>query len=249
MESSFRARLRLFSGLLAVLGSWVLFLFSCFATATDGQGAIIFLFTLPVMLVLLFGARRLMKDTETPRRLASASLFFLAAFFLSAPLPGLQLFPAAIVGGVAKTFEAFSGKTPYAWARAKHDAAGMVAKELERSGGEELDLRKIPTGYAWDRLCLLPPYTTAQRAKAFLRISPDWPLSLYSKVEQDEGFVALVFLSEKERYPLYVVDLSRARADLADLKELCLPRAEAVFHRERNDRNPSSRKFGPGPLR
>ncbi|HEX4984564.1 MAG TPA: hypothetical protein VFV71_00700 [Burkholderiales bacterium] len=106
----------------ALLAAAAVFLFCCFAAAADAQGATLFFLGAPVMLGLLVIAL-LLADSAKARGAAAgpalkwlsvAGLVFVAAFFVCAFVPQLKVFPGAVIGAVAKTYEAATGESPYA---------------------------------------------------------------------------------------------------------------------------------------
>ena len=211
-----------------------LFLFCCFAAASDAQGAFVFLFLGPVIAGVLAVAFFVLKRTALPGRaaawafrLSGALAFFFAAFFACSLIPPLRAFPGAAVGAVARAFEAVAGKSPYQWVRDRDDMAAMIARDLSRGGGRELDFSRFQTAKSWSRLCVFGPYTDSAAARAVLGL--DWDIQAYSKIAESDGIDALVFLDDKK--VAYVTDLPRSSADFAKLSRTCFPRREAVFER------------------
>lgn len=106
--------------------SWVLavatFVAACVITASDAQGAFVFIFALPLLLLFLGAAfamsgrksARLNRITRYGIGLFSVYLFL---FFLSAVVPTLQFVARGSVEGISRVFEAVTGKTPYAFFR------------------------------------------------------------------------------------------------------------------------------------
>lgn len=89
-----------------------IFLFSVVITLSDGQGVVVFIFTLPFMIAMSVAALVIGKD----KRLRRASLGVLIAYLgilLSAPVPGLNKVTTLVFGGVGSVFEALTGKSPY----------------------------------------------------------------------------------------------------------------------------------------
>jgi hypothetical protein len=118
------ATLRMAAGVLALLASLALFLLSCYSAASDAQGAILFLFTLPLCALLCAAAWIVNRATKTRPAASNAvvwgargGLTVLALFLASAFVAPLQFVPNALIGGVAAAFEAVTGLSPYAWER------------------------------------------------------------------------------------------------------------------------------------
>jgi hypothetical protein len=214
----------------ALLAAFSLFLFSALATAADGQGAVVFVFTLPAMLALLgFSAWMARQSSRPAFRLSLGGFGFLAAFFVCAFLPGLNLFPAAVVGVVGGGYKAIYGVTPYEAHHRNVDLGGLIGKALEAQGGATLDLRGLGLPYEWKRLCVFGPYATDEAAWA-AGLPKDWPLSTYSKAGLDDGVNAMVLVGD--RYPVLVADLRRSLVEFPDsVRGRCVEKAAAVFHR------------------
>lgn len=215
-------------------GALYLFLFSAMAVSADAQGALIFAFTLVPMLGFLFCAAAITRaGPKALYRTAWGSLLFLAAFFLCLVLPGLNLFPAAVIQGVAIGYKQIYGESPYEAHHHTVNVAALLEKSLEAQGGNSLDLRGLHLPYDWQRLCLFGPYTTDEAAVKAGGFPGDWPLSTYSRVGLDDGKVAYVFVGEK--YPAYVVDMPRNHFDVHESAGAkCYPRENAVFERGRD---------------
>jgi hypothetical protein len=98
-----------------------LFLFGCFAAASDAQGAILFIVVGPATLGLLAGGVVLSivgrkghaRMAATSGALSGIALLVVVAFFVGAFLPSLRWIPEGIMAGVASGYEAVTGQTPY----------------------------------------------------------------------------------------------------------------------------------------
>lgn len=214
------------------------FLFSCFAAASDAQGALIFILLGPVVLLLLAGALVLVSlpasagsgAARTLRWLSAAGLGFVVAFFALAFIPPARPFPAAVIGAVAAAYEAVTGESPYAAARRGNDVGAMIDAALAASSGERLDLSALPTAKPWDRVCVLRPYTDNAAARPVLGLE-GWDIEMYSAIATSDSICTLVFIDGKR--VSYVYELPRGKADLASLGGRCFARAAARLARSR----------------
>ena len=211
-----------------------LFVFTCFTAASDAQGAILFLFTGPVVLGLSAGSvvfsllARRAGQGRIILGMSGAAALFLVAFFLTAFLPSLRAFPEAVIGGVAAAYQAVTGESPYTSAHKSHDVVGMLRGELAFSNGARLDISRLRTRRDWDRVCILGPYANEAAAREVLGVK-DWDNRLLSQITASEAISALVFL--KGGKISYAVDFPRNEADFAKLSLNCYPRVTAVFER------------------
>jgi hypothetical protein len=214
-----------FLSVLALAGVIALLLFSCVAIASDPQGAFVLIATFPAMLALLSLSAWLERGRRRWGTIAVAALVL--PVFLFAPIPGLNLYTAAWVGGVSKAYELVRGETPYAASHRYDDLRALVLKALEGDQGT-LDLRGLHARYDWNRLCIFGPYTTDDAAREISGLPADWPLSTYSRVGLDDGVHALVLIGD--RYPVAVADLPRNVAEFAE-PNTCLRKEDALFRR------------------
>ncbi|MFN0037936.1 MAG: hypothetical protein ACKVP2_00275 [Burkholderiales bacterium] len=211
-----------------------LFVFTCFTAASDAQGAILFIFTGPVILALLavsvvLGA--LARSTGGGRILlwiSGASALFVTSFFLASLHPALRAFPEAVIDGVASAYQAITGESPYTSAHKSHDVMGMLRGELAFSNGARLDISRLRTRRDWDRVCVLGPYTNASAAREVLG-ARDWNSELFSRIAVSDVISTLVFLANEKIS--YVVEVPRQEADFANLSRQCYPREAAIFAR------------------
>lgn len=94
-----------------------IFVMSAVITASDAQGAIIFIFSLPVLAVLLFLGHFLSHKRSPIRTIIFLETIFLILFVTSAFVPSFNFFSQSIVSGISKGFEHVTGMTPYEWGR------------------------------------------------------------------------------------------------------------------------------------
>lgn len=96
-----------------------LFIYSGFIAASDAQGAILYIFTLPIMAGLLTVGVVLAKDAAGVRKILYAEAIFLVLFVAAAFIPQLRFISDGVIGGISKSFEAITGQTPYVWSRSR----------------------------------------------------------------------------------------------------------------------------------
>ncbi len=116
-------------GILLVLIGLGAFLFSCIVIPTDAQGIFIFFFTLPIILVSLTLAYLTSRNNALSvrqsfwlKRGTQAVSVFILFFFISAPVPILNFYPAAIVLSTSKVFEIVVGMPAKAWFKQRNNS-------------------------------------------------------------------------------------------------------------------------------
>ena len=127
---------RRLAGWAALLACLALFVLSCFSAASDAQGAILFIFTLPLCALLCAAAWFINRATKA-RPAASIAVVWgargglavLALFLASVFVPPLQVVPDLMIGGVSRAFEAMTGLSPYAWEQ--REARKRAAREQQ----------------------------------------------------------------------------------------------------------------------
>lgn len=115
---------------LAWLAAAAAFVFSCFAAASDVQGAYVFFLLGPVTLLLFAVAHFTARLARTLRPVLSRAvswaslggLVFVVAFFVSAFVGPLSAFPEGVIDAVSAGYEAITGETPYAAAHRSEGA-------------------------------------------------------------------------------------------------------------------------------
>jgi hypothetical protein len=215
------------ASLFATLG---IFVFSLVATASDAQGVFVFVVTLPAMAALLsLSAWLSWRGSRAVRKTTLATALFVGAFFVFAPIPGLNLYCAGLMGAVTGGYKLIYGKSPYEAHRNDVDLPGLIYKALEADPAT-LDLTGLHLHYEWTRLCILQPHTSQEAAIKILGVPPDWPLDTYSRVALDEGVNALVLVGD--RYPIAVADLKRKKVEFGpSAKNRCFAKDQAHFRK------------------
>ncbi len=104
------------------------FLFSCVVIPTDAQGIFIFIFTLPIILVALALAYLTTRNSLLTsaqaiwlKRVNKIVSIFILMFFVSAPIPVLNFYPAAIVLSTSKVFELMVGMPARDWFKQRNN--------------------------------------------------------------------------------------------------------------------------------
>lgn len=123
--------------LLALLLTFIaimVFIISCAITLSDGQGALVFIFTIPLMTVLLFIAVRIIGEKKLGSSFIRLDFFpklvagFLILFFISSFIPTARVFPDFIMKTVEKMFVVATGKTPYVFFKDRSSLASRLKK-------------------------------------------------------------------------------------------------------------------------
>ena len=206
-----------------------LFVGSCVIMLSDGQGALIFVFTIPAITALQFTAgllgRRLKGQKQAlgiVSHIPKVLTGLLLTFFVSAFIPGTRAVPEAFVSGVGNVFVRLTGKTPYAFFRER--ASFPVRLEEALKTQSEIRLGELDVSFAWDKVCIFGPYTNNQKARQVLGF--DWDLEARSQIHFSDSINALIFLYQGSVNQ--VVDLRRRIVDFKVL-DVCLPRPETTF--------------------
>lgn len=209
----------------------LIFLASCVITLTDGQGALVFVFSIPAMSILLFCAlmfsRKIRADNHSTWRIdyfpkiASA---FLIAFFISLLVPGLRKLPDTFMNLVGTTFTYATGATPYAFFKERASFPTKLSAQLKKENQKTIVFAALDVTFAWDMVCIFGPYTNNAKAKSVLNMN--WNIEERSEIHLSDSVNALVFLYQGSVNQ--VVDLKRGIADFTDL-DMCLNRNQANF--------------------
>lgn len=204
------------------------FIFSCIAAASDAQGAVVFLLSVPFSLLLLtlglfFAVRKpVPRSGRVLAAILGAEGAFLLLFLVSAVTPPLGSFAAAAMSVVSKGFTAVTGLSPYAWARRNQELAGRIERGLGEAP-EVISAELLSPGKDWERLCFFGPYTddaAAAKTLGFLSATME-----RSRVRDSDAFTALVYLG-KDGSVLELVDVRRSSLDFTPLSGSCLSPAD-----------------------
>lgn len=224
--------------LVLTLLTLLIFLASCVITLTDGQGALVFVFSIPAMSILLFCAlmlsRRIKASPHSTWRmdyLPKIVSALLMAFFMSLLVPGLRKLPDTFMDLVGTTFTYATGATPYAFFKERASFPNKLSVQLQKENQKAIIFSDLDVTFAWDRVCIFGPYTNNAKARSVLHMN--WNIEERSEIHFSDSVNALVF-SYQGRVN-QVVDLKRGIADFKDL-DICLSRNQANFE-HRTDAN------------
>lgn len=207
----------------------IVFLASCVIALTDGQGALVFIVSIPAMAALLFCASWLSQKIKMTQDsmwrfdyVPKVCAAFLTLFFISSFVPVLREVPDAFMKVVGKTFTYATGKTPYVFFKDRASFPNRLSNELEEE--KEIILSNLDVTFAWDRICIFGPYTNNEKAKSVLHLN--WNIEERSHIHFSDSINALVFLFQGNVN--HVVDLKRNIVDFKDI-DICLDRNQANF--------------------
>ncbi len=217
--------------LVLTLLTLLIFLASCVITLTDGQGALVFVLSIPTMSTLLFCAlllsRRIKASTHSTWRMdyfPKIVSALLMAFFISLLVPGLQKLPDTFMDLVGTTFTYATGATPYAFFKERASFPNKLSAQLKTENQKAIIFADLGVTFAWDRVCIFGPYTNNEKAQSVLHMN--WNIEERSEIHFSDSVNALVFLYQGSVNQ--VVDLKRGIADFKDL-DICLTRNQANF--------------------
>jgi hypothetical protein len=217
--------------LLLTLLTLIIFLASCVITLTDGQGALVFVVSIPAMSILLFCAlmlsRKLKANNHSRWRIdyfPKIVLAFLIAFFISLLVPGLRKLPDTVMNLVGTTFTYATGTSPHAFFKERASFPTKLSAQLQKESQKTILFSDLDVTFAWDRVCIFGPYTNNTKAKSVLNMN--WNIEERSQIHVSDSVNALVFLYQGSVNQ--VVDLKRGITDFTDL-DMCLSRNQANF--------------------
>jgi hypothetical protein len=105
-----------------------------------------------------------------------------------------------------------------------HRLADAIRRDYIASGGKVVDLPKsVP--HAWQRVCILGPYSSSRQADALLGFA--WKVEAHSDIASSEDINLLIFIKGTD--VVAAVDYPRADGDLNHLASSCYLRADAKF--------------------
>lgn len=217
--------------LLLTLLTLIIFLASCVITLTDGQGALVFVVSIPAMSILLFCAlmfsRKLKANNPSTWRIdyfPKIVSAFLVAFFISLLVPGLRTLPDTVMNLVGTTFTYTTGTSPYALFKERASFPTKLSAQLQKESQKTILFSDLDVTFAWDRVCIFGPYTNNEKVKSVLNMN--WNIEERSQIYVSDSVNALVFLYQESVNQ--VVDLKRGITDFTDL-DMCLSRNQANF--------------------
>ena len=109
----------------------------------------------------------------------------------------------------------------YVWYARRHDLEAAIRRDFVASGSKVVDLPKsVP--FAWDRVCVVGPYSDAKATGALLGFA--WDSDAHSAIRSSDTIVLLVFANKE--MVVGAVDYGR---ELAPWAGKCYPRTKATF--------------------
>jgi hypothetical protein len=108
----------------------------------------------------------------------------------------------------------------------------QIIFQFEASKSALIDLSVVGPA-SWERVCVLPPYTTNQTAEQILGFK--WDAESETSIAGDDRINVLVFVQNRQ-----VVAYTEHPSNMGDFSKLqprCLPRAQATVKRELNSGN------------
>ena len=209
--------------------AFIVFLGSCVITLSDGQGALVFAFSIPIMVALLifaiFISRKLKASEKSYFQIVyvpKTVLGLLLIFFSFSFVPVLRRVPETFLGWVGTSFVGITGKTPKAFFRDRASFSNKLSQALLSE--KMVSFSKLDVTFAWDKVCVFGPYTNNDKAKQVLNF--DFSIEERSQIHHSDSINALVFLFQGRVNQ--VVDLERSIADFKDL-DICVSREKANF--------------------
>jgi len=104
-----------------------------------------------------------------------------------------------------------------------------ITRQFQSSGRTFVDLAKVLPA-AWDKICILGPYSTSKHAQETLGF--DWPIEQQSSISTNDTIALLLFMKDTDIVEL--VEHPRRDGDFANLSRQCFSREQATFHHQTN---------------
>ena len=100
-----------------------------------------------------------------------------------------------------------------------------ITSQFQSSGRTFVDLADVvPT--AWDKVCILGPYSTPKNVYDTLGF--DWPLDMFSSIATNDTIALLLFVKNQE--VVQFVEHPRRDGDFANLSRQCVIRTNSTFY-------------------
>lgn len=104
-----------------------------------------------------------------------------------------------------------------------------ITRQFQSSGRTFVNLDKV-LPVAWDKVCILGPYSTSKHAQETLGFA--WPVEQQSIVSTSDHIALLLFVKDSKIVEL--VEHPRRDGDFANLSRQCFAREQATFHHQTN---------------
>ncbi len=100
-----------------------------------------------------------------------------------------------------------------------------ITRQFQSSGRTFVNLAKVVPS-AWDKVCILGPYSTSKHAYDTLGFT--WPVEVTSSIATSDSVALLLFVENQE--VVEFVEHPRRDGDFANLSGQCFSREKATFH-------------------
>ncbi len=100
-----------------------------------------------------------------------------------------------------------------------------ITRQFQSSGRTFVNLEKVVPN-AWDKVCILGPYSTLKHVYDTLGF--DWPLEMLSSISTDDSIALLLFVENQE--VIQFVEHPRRDGDFANLSRQCVARNKSTFY-------------------
>jgi hypothetical protein len=210
-------------GAALILIALISFLGSVILISADGQGAFVFIVTIPVIFLSLLVSRYFIKKLKPALSfkflnfLNYSVVFLISVFFIDAFIIPKQPISDFMIRQSANGFGLVMGMRPYFYFNQNRKTINALEKHFE-SIGDELTAQDLDIGKDWSRICFLKPYSTEEEAAKVLGYYA--ATMERTQTKYSDSYVALVFLSPE--YTLDVLDISRGKLDFIDLASQCI---------------------------
>ena len=220
--------------LLIILVTLVIFFWSIIVAASDAQGGIVYIVSMPVMLGLLWLGNKwsIRKKSRAGQIACKAMKVFYIGFIVFVFIPGLNEISFSIMNFTNKTFEKVTGVTPYKYFRQQNDIYGQVYDDAKTP--DVIDMTTYKTSRDWDRVCFFGPETSDEEVQKI--VGEAFKVSNFEGIS-DRIVTAVMFVDKDElSYPIAV---SHKVADFSGLAGKCIMKEKARFR----ETPPGSKKY------
>lgn len=104
-----------------------------------------------------------------------------------------------------------------------------ITTQFQASGRTFVKLAEVVPS-AWDKVCILGPYSTSKHSYATLGYA--WPVEVQSSITSNDSITLLLFVKSQE--VIKFVEHPRRDGDFANLSRQCFAREKATFHHQTN---------------
>ncbi len=205
----------------------------------DAQGAFLFIVTVPVIAGLCFLSYFLFsRDLRVWRRVGRAAVLVFgliqALFFADLIVLGGRIWAGGLIKQSATVFSWFTGYGPYAYFRNDRALIARLDTQLAGAGQRgQVTASDFDIGKPWTRICLMGPYLDEKQAA---RILGYWSAGTLDRTRatMDDRYVAVAFMDATDSASR-IIDIERAKLDLAEVSGRCYKPEEIQFRVESSD--------------